>query len=203
MMNSSNELKEIRAESFWGSVAALFLIQVFGYIVYQGFIFHFFKSSFGFFSMIWGGGWLLAFILFQNITFGVIYRYVFSQQKKLVLPGLNNYDDVLKLFLAAIFLFVFIAFIFGYYPFEKAESNHVYEAGFFTFSWSVSFLMKKSTITNLSVATGGSRLMGFIVGLVFFIIGIIEGPLFYFPGMIGAGVCTMMLSAWLMEDQIK
>ncbi len=193
----AGNLEEIRVESFWGAIASFFLLQCFGFVVFQGFLFHFMNP----FGVIWGGLWIALFIFFQSDTIQKIKQYFFEGKFNNILPHIRQPDDLLKMLLSFAFAGIFAAFLLGHYPFPKTEYDFFWEAGFFAFSILASSRIKKAK--GSSVATGGARTVGFLVGLLFFGFGIFEPQVFYFHGMVGLGISTMMLCAWLLSDQIK
>ncbi len=199
--------REVVAESFWGAIAAFFLVQVFGFIVYQGFLYHFFSDTAegpALMRFVWAGGWILVFLMFQSQILGIIGRFLRSDQKKLILPDARNVDDILKFFLALAFAATFVGFNLGHYPFPMTGDNPLSFGLFLAVSWWVSSMGGSPAKSGgPSVAVGPGMLFGFLVGGVFIVAGVFMDGLFYFHGMIGWGVCTMLLTGWLLRDQIR
>ncbi|MBN2067697.1 MAG: hypothetical protein JW744_04475 [Candidatus Diapherotrites archaeon] len=142
----------------------------------------------------------------------------------------HRLDDFLKFLLAIAFAAIALAFLLGYYPFPGAEAPFYALPIFFVISWVVSLTASvktkkpktlvlrggggetalisfpdsfKARQPKTLVATGKDRARGFLMGAVFFTVGFIFKDIFYFHGLIGLGVCTMMATAWLLEDQKK
>lgn len=204
----------LRFESFWGAVAAFFLIQCFGFIVYNSFMFFIGIST----SMpplcIWGMMWLLAFVVFQGSVLRKITEYAGMHGPAEAFCSLKQLDDFAKLGIAVFFAGVFLAFVAGHYPFPRAEGDWPQIGLFYCFCWAASWMVsrpgrapgfwrdnegKKAGWKDLTIIA--------FFGLVFVAAGLaaslVEPFLFYTAGMIGFGIFTMAVAQLLVEDRIK
>jgi hypothetical protein len=200
-----SELKELSVQSFWGAVASFILLQIFGYFIFQAFVFYF-----GSILMVWGIPWLLVFMVFQAEVICKIKKFIregsLAEGIKSFIPTQKRcFDDFFKFFLSVVFLIVFIAFLLGYYPFPMEKAPTMVLVAFYVFSWAVSWLVSYAirNRANSKVASGQGRTVGFAIGALFFAAGLIFRELAYFHGFIGLGVSVILTVSWLLEDQVK
>lgn len=214
------EMSEIKVESFWGAIASFILLQIFGYLIFQTFLFSIDtldsldEAGWAVFLLV--VGFIIAFLFFQSDSFLKINRFLINTNNPIEL--LKQLDEKIKLILAIIFSIIFVLILLGYNPLLKKEySNLLFVLVFYIISWFVSFGISKMRKSNtpILVAKGSNRIAGIIFGFLFFIIGIsvqyIESTeniqqfkqFSYFLGLLGLGIVIMLVCTILLEDQIK
>ncbi len=201
-------------ESPWGAVAGFFLIQCFGYVTLHGFrmfvnIGRYGSDSLSIFNAdcftdrillpFWGLMWIFAFIAFEVDIFRRLSIFWRKQSVQLFLQELRTPTEILKALFAVLSAVGFAAMILGYYPFPSRPIPTVIWVLFWLFGWGVSgFIVwglrrKPAPTPQTQEGTMTGAIMGFIIGAVFFMIAYFVQPgLFYFHGMIGLGVMTMI-----------
>lgn len=211
-MEKSNQLKEIRVESFWGAVAAFFLYQIFGYIIFQAFLTYFSSSYLIIPLILYGMIFMIIFMFANALTMKKIREFFINQGSQTAIQSLHQKDDFIKFCLAIVFFVVLVLFALGYYPIPKKEHNLILLIAFFIFSWMVSIIYSRLTKKDSSIKVTNDKkgmLAGIFVGLWFLVISYIVSAvsgsytLFYIFGMVGFGVIVLVSSALLLEDQIK
>lgn len=148
---------------------------------------------------LWGLMWIFAFVAFEVDMFLRLSAFWREQSAGQLLHALRSPAEWLKAFLALLFAGGFIALGFGHYPFPGLPIPKVTLVLFWLFGWGVSGLfawglrkMPAQAPKRQEVHVVGT-LMGFLTGAVFFAIACFLQPdLFYFHGMIGLGVMTMV-----------
>jgi hypothetical protein len=147
----------------------------------------------------WGLMWIFAFVAFEVDVFRRLSAFWQEQDLRRFLDALRSPSEVLKALLAIIFALGFAAFSLGYYPFPRSPIPTVVYVLFWLFGWGVSGLIAwglrqkpvQKTESQEGVVVGS--IMGFVIGSVFFVVAYFFQPgLFYFHGMIGLGVVTMI-----------
>jgi len=206
-------LSEIKVESFWGAIACFVLLQIFGYVIFQTFL----VSLNSWFTILMGGGFLFLSLFFQSECFYKIMSYVSKNKKNFAIESLNETKEKVKLVLAILFIVILIFFALGHYPLQQKDYSFFVLILFYVATWLISLLISKLRKHGVPiwVATGPGRLMGIIVGFIFFIIAFFNEsiPLFnaipgfqdysLFLGTLGLGVCIILISSLLLQDQIK
>ena len=201
-------------QSPWGAVAGFFLIQCFGFITLHGFrmfvniglygsdslsIFNASDLADRFLLPLWGLMWIFVFVAFEVDIFRRLSTFWREQSVGHLLYALRSPTEMLKAFFAIIFTVGFMALGFGHYPFPSQPIPKVIFVLFWLFGWGVSGLIawglrrKPVPAPERQEETLAGSIMGFLIGAVFFAIAyFIEPGLFYFHGMIGIGVMTMI-----------
>ena len=198
----------------WGAVAGFFLVQCFGYVTRQGFrmfvhlgwhgsdslsTFDAINWADRFLLPLWGLMWIFAFVAFEVDIFWRLSVFWREQSAGHLLHALRRPAEGLKALLALLFAGGFIALGFGHYPFPGLPIPRATLILFWLFGWGVSGLfawgmrqMPVQAPERQEVHVVGT-LMGFVTGAVFFAIArFLQPDLFYFHGMIGLGVMTMV-----------
>jgi len=201
---NSNEFKEVRVESFWGAIATLVLYQIFGFIAFQAFLSYLKTPLF----LVFGSIWIFAFMVADAVTFKKIKNYLGNEFTTSPLNSLKQLDDFIKFCVTIFFAFVLLLFIVGHYPFPFIEFDSATLFAYYIFSWIVSYiisLMLKKTKPSIKITKNRQGLvLGFTVGISFFLISYFTTQeVFYLVGMVGLGFCIMIISSWLLDDQIK
>lgn len=220
-MDEENYMGQVKVESLWGAIAGLFLLQIFGYVIFQAFL----ASIEGFYSesvfpniiqLILGLGFIVGFLFFQSVSFSKIKNYIVSSTKK-PFELLKEKDELIKFLLAICFVILLTLIYLGYYPLPKKEVDTIILVIFYLFSWVTSFLLAALRKRNapFRIAKGSNRIWGMVFGLMFFVIAIIvqnisiplNDVIFkqftWFLGILGLGIVIMLGCSILMEDQIK
>ena len=207
-LEQSGQLKEITVESFWGAVAALFLFQIFGFIIFQAFITYLTSKLYLMVPfLLYGLIFMIIFMFADALTMKKIREFFINQGSRAAFQSLRQKDDFLKFCLAIVFFIILILFFLGYYPLPKKEYNLILLIIFFVFSWVVSLVFSRITKRNSSLKLSNDKkglVVGLFVGLWFSVLSyIISVELFYVFGMVGIGLIVLISSSWLLEDQIK
>ena len=87
-----SDYKQIKAESFWGAIASLILFQIFGFLVFQAFVYYLDNP----FMLIYGSIWILAFLFFQSKMIAKIRVFLSKQSVKTATLSLRQIDDWIK-----------------------------------------------------------------------------------------------------------
>ena len=203
--------KEIKAESFWGAIANIFLFQIFGFIIFQAFIFYLDNPL----MLFYGSIWLLALLFFQSKVLAKIRSFLSKQSIKSATLSLRQIDDWIKFVLTLFFIIILILFYFGFYPLPKKDWDAFSLIAFFVFSWIVSSIfsikIQETRPQTKKLKFQGSAGGGIAVGIMFILIAYffetVSSPSdyfnFYLPGMAGLGIVMMCLTVLFLEDQIK
>ena len=200
MTNKDNAigLKPIVVESIWGSIAAFFLMQILGLIVFKSFVFY--LNDFFFFVV--GGVWIIIFLLFQAETISKIQEFVFRKKFATVFSSLKEKMELFKMFAAIIFSLMFLYLVFVNYPFPDPKTEILHEGLFLVFSWIVSNqaykFRKKGIETKVNMSTH-AIIAGLVFGTVFLVTSFVFPTIFYFHGMIGIGAIILTLTAVLLR----
>ena len=206
-------------QSPWGAVAGFFLIQCFGYVILHGFrmfvnigvngsdslnVFNAYDWVDRFFLLLWGLMWISAFVAFEVDVIRRIATFWHRQSIQRFLHALRTPSEAIKAILAILFALGFLALGVGYYPFPKVPIPTVVSILFWLFGWGVSGLIawsiRHKTVQEPEAQEGSvaGSILGFAVGSVFFAIAYFLQPgVFYFHGMIGLGVVTMVTCQFL------
>jgi hypothetical protein len=200
-------------QSPWGAIAAFFLVQCFGFVTLQGFRMFVNLALRGSDSLsnfdaegvdrlllpLWGLAWVYTFLLFQADVFRRISDYVRERGVSCFLPALKAPSEMAKLVVAVLFAAAYALFLFDRYPFPAKPISTGMSALFAGFGWAASAViasaMRKGGARNATAQDGGiaGYLFGFLVGALFFAVPYYFEPgLFYFNGMLGLGVMTMI-----------
>jgi len=156
LKNRISLLKARYIQSFWGAVAALFLLQIFGYFLFQSFalymgslpIFLDFPGCMDHVSvLLQSAAILLYFVMMLLVLGGLIdfqgrafnnLRDFFSQNSVIPVPA--NEKEAVKLILSVLFFIAFV-YIIVYPPLPGASFWQL--ALFYVFCWAVSVFSKK------------------------------------------------------------
>jgi hypothetical protein len=203
-MASSSEFKEVTIESFWGAIATVLLYQLFGFIVFQAFLSYISVPIFLFF----GGLWIFVFMIADAVTLKKIRKYLDNEFTISPVQSLKQIDDFLKFCVTLVFAVILVLFFLGYYPFPRYDYNIFTLFAYYLFCWVISYgisrLLKQSPSSILISKNRTGLLFGLVVGGVFILVSyFIAKEMFYLHGMIGIGVCILIISSFLLEDQIK
>ncbi len=199
----SSQFREVRVASFWGAVATILLFQIFGFIIFQAFLYYVQVP----FLFIFGGIWIFAFMSADAVAFRKIRDFFQNEFTGTPLNSLKQVDDFVKCGVSVFFVGVLVLFAFGYYPFPHYEFTYGVLIGFYVFSWGgslvISQLLKRSKPSIKISRDRRGLVMGVVIGIVFFSVAyFLAKELFYVFGMIGLGMCILVISSWLLEDQI-
>jgi hypothetical protein len=201
-------------QSPWGAIAAFFLVQCFGYVTLQGFRMFISiglhgedrLSIFGTTGMadrvllaFWGLMWIFAFLAFQADVFRRISKFCDQRGVVLFLRALKAPSEMLKAATALLFALIYLSFVLGHYPFPGQPISMTILVLYGVFGWAVSALvawaLRKRPVRATREQHAGKvgAIVGFLIGAVFFVVAqFVEPGLFYFHGMIGLGVMTMI-----------
>ena len=208
----------IKVESFWGALAALALIQAFGYIVFQSFLFILSEPDpTCFIPYWWVFIWVLGFIAINNELLSGINNYLSKQNMKTAIDSLKQIDEKIKFIIFILFVFILILFLLGFYPFPKKDAEPLYLLNFYLFSIGIGYFAalktKKTQAMKVSVIGGKSPALkgvfsiigiGWIVLSILLIsIGLYFQELFYYIGIFGFGSLTILISQTLIYKHVK
>ncbi len=198
----TDDLRPIHVESFWGAIAAFFLHQIFGFVIFQGIVYQLFVFPL---LLIWSGLWLLLFLIFQSETLRKIRRFFAENQFRNAFSSLKTPDDLAKFLATVIFAGIWVLFLIGFYPFPTYPLSPWLAGVFVVVSWIVSIWFGKNNPENESRVNHGigALVTGLIVGGMFLIAGYASGGFFYLIGLVGLGVIVLLLTPLLVSDQIK
>jgi len=196
--------KEVVIESFWGAIATLFLYQLFGYIIFQAFLYYQLHLPY----ILFGGIWIFAFLTVDAITINKIRDFLQNTYTQSPLQQLKQIDDLIKAILATLFFIILLLFLAGYYPFPQYPYDLPLLISYFIISWIISYLisrMLQNKKPKIKISSDPKAIpMGLLIGGSFFIITLTIAPgLFYLHGMIGLGIILLVSSSVLLKDQIK
>lgn len=219
--------------SAWGAVAAFFLVQCFGFVVLQGFrmflnivitgsdslsVFNADGFADRIFLPFWGLMFILAFVAFQADMFRRIDIFIRGKEGFSWLQGSSSPTEIFRLVAAVAFATTYCLFLAGKYPFpSKPISTHV-SLLFSVFSWGVSaglgwLIARYDSMPSRSadpqpdtesLPPRQGMVLGFIIGITFVAVALFVTPgLFYFHGMLGLGVLTMLMCQLLFKHSEK
>jgi len=216
-------LKKIKVNSIWGAISSFFLLQIFGYVIFETFLqsVNFLQSelSSGFVAIldfIIAIGFLIMFLFFQSEAFFKIGQFFLENDSNTIFNNLKKGDELIKFCLTPVFIIMLILIMFGFYPFQRYESNIYYLIIFYVFSWGVSILISKlrKNKTTIAVYGGVDRIAWILLGLFFFILSIIIPRSSFIKdnadimikfiellGMLGIGIVISLISSLLMDSK--
>ncbi len=206
-------------QSPWGAIAGFFLLQCFGFVALQGFrmfvniaehgaddlsVF----NATGFLDRVllplWGILWLVMFLARQTSVLRRIAVFVKGRGIASFVQALRVPSELVKAGLAALFGLVFLSFLCGHYPFPWRPVSTPVSILFGLFGWGISGLLawaaRRAPAQRQSEPHGSTAaaIVGFLVGGVFLTLACFVQPgLFYFHGMIGLGVMTLISCRYL------
>jgi hypothetical protein len=154
--------------------------------------------------------WIFAFVAFEVDIFRRLSSFWRQQSTARFFNALRTPSEMLKALLALIFALGYAALSMGYYPFPHRPIPKVIAFLFWLLGWGVSGLLawglrqKPIQKPEKQEGTVTESIMGFISGSVFFAIAYFFQPgLFYFHGMIGLGVMTMITCQALFKASLN
>ena len=210
---------EIKVESFWGAISGFILLQLFGFYIFQMFLMFFNQQSelCSPFFVIFGIILIFIFLYFQSVTLKKIRNYMEDYNFYKALSSLEKKDELTKLFLIIPISIFFIVVLLGYFPFLQEKYDFLRLAAFHIFCFVISLIMSRMIKKSypIFVAKGFNRIVGLIMGIAFFAMGLIfENYIFFegivifrtmtkFLGTIGLGFALVSAITLLIEYQIK
>ena len=183
--------------SFWGAVASLSLLQAFGYVTFNAFQFYLQAAGRETLFVLWGGMWVLLFMLFQSDVIGVIRERLSGGSRKQLVP--SNAEDAFKLLLSLAFLGLLFAFNLGYYPLLSVPYGNLQLLIFYAVSWALSVVLSKSK-THFIIRTR-NRLAGIVICGIVVVLVRNDLALLYTAGLVCIGWGTIILTSWLLEGR--
>jgi hypothetical protein len=209
-MGSGNE-NPLAALSPWGAIASVFLIQAFGLIALQAFRVFLnigihgsddllvFNESLGLLHRtllpIWGLGWILVLLFFQTYMVQRARAFLASHDGFDLLGALRSPFEVVKLVAAGAFATAYLFFLAGRCPFPSRYISPWVSVAFAAVTWGISFLFARGIA---SVTEMNASVWGFLAGAAFLAVSLWYPETFYFTGLLGSGVLTIVLCAWLL-----
>jgi len=193
-------LSDVRVKSYFGAIAAFFVLQIFGSILYYAF--RAYSSSF---SILFPGFYLVGF-LYVQIDILVLIKNFLAEKK---IPELKNasFRTIVKLIIGGLALIIFILFKIGYYPFPKNNTSDLlgeilFQLLILAISWVIANnrKWKKVYITRVGTQTGSKRLFAMIFSLLMFFMTLSRPELFYIFSIIPLGAFFVLFTSWLVEN---
>ena len=202
-------LSRIKVKSWSGSYAALAVLQVYGFFLYQSYI-SLYSSLSGIrellLALIFGGWLVFALIYVQTIVINQIKIFLSTIQVSQIKVFSK---DVLKLGIGAIAIYFWVSFILGYYIFPfKNSNNHILVVLFQIISIFISWMLTRIERSKflyqggISTSRGKTRLFGLALSILLMIFLYVNnqsevvGIFFLIP----ASTFVVLLISWLVEE---
>jgi len=194
-------LSELEIKSYYGAVSAFAVLQIFGYIIYQGFKFYGFSST-----LLFPGFYFIVFLYIQGSVLRLIQLYFAGN--KIPSPKSVNLKTGIKLVIGMLAIIVFILFEIGYYPFPKQNSTNFFEGIIYqAFSWFVSWVVannerwKNIYFSRVGTQTGPRRTWIMVFCAAAFFVSLSRPEFFYVFSAIPLGAFIILLTSWLVESE--
>ena len=208
----TEEQDPFAALSPWGSAACVFVIQSFGLVALQAFRVFLnigirgsddllvFNEPLGLLHRIllsiWGVGWILVLLFFQVYMIRRARAFLRSHNRYNLLGALRSPIEIVKLAATGGFATGYVLFLAGKCPFPSRYIAPWVSVAFGVITWAVSLLFARGIATVKEVKGSG---LGLLAGLAFLALSLWYPETFYFAGIIGAGVVTLVICAWLLR----
>jgi len=203
-LDKLENLNHINTDSFWGIIAALFLLLIYNNYLFQSFfsLFEGNMTSLILISLVW----YVIFFMIQAGIIKVIYRKLSSATFILNSP-IKNFREFIRFILCLLFGAFFFSFTFNfYYPFKIFSTSLINQIIFYLISAGISILYWKYVehYNHKSVYVPKLSEYGLMGWITIIIVMIIFGSVAVFVpytvlGFIGFGIWLIMISRFLLE----
>lgn len=203
------------ALSPWGSAASFFVIQSFGLITLQAFQVFLNIGIHGSDDLlvikeppglpgrillsIWGLGWIFIFLLVQIYMIRRARAFLRSHNGFSLFRAMRSPMEIVKLVATGVFATAYLFFLAGECPFPSRYISPWVSLAFAVVTWGISVLFARgiARVTQVKGSAGG-----LVVGSVFLAISLWHPETFYFAGLLGSGVVTIVICAWLLRGSV-
>jgi hypothetical protein len=200
--SNSDKFGPTIVRSFWGAIASLPVLQVFGFIAFQAFVNSIFKFSLlrlmiDLFSLLF----LIAYLTEQTMLFSRIDNYI---RHKNLSHNKLKFIDIVKILIGSLFLILWLSFIFGYYPLQEAVPNILHTILFYFISWSISsgllFIRQSPNLTITEGVAKSKRGLLILILIPFVFLALLFPPeMMYLFLMIPIFAIYVLLVSWMVE----
>jgi hypothetical protein len=209
-------MHDLEVQSPWGAIAAIVLLQCFGAILFNALLYHLgpdivpsqgsgkpaashliVRVLYKLFISLWSLGWASMFLMFEAVVITLIIGFFHKNGLGTLLHPVSPLA-IVKLVLTLAFARMLV-FLQREYPFAKPRGQRLaplFLVGTLLLS---TFVSKHHALSIAHIASGGSCIVGLLVGLLFFTVGCAAHELFYMFGLLGGGVTVMMACSMLLQ----
>jgi len=198
--SGKSSTKEIIANSPWGSLASLFLLQSYGFILLNG-LFFTAAISFEFFWLLF---WIIFMLIMQTAFIRKIKSFLNQQEIKDYLLILREPSELFRFFITLLAIFIFALFNIGYYPFPTTEKPLLIYLGVeLAISIVLSFYFKDAT--EIKAQNDKKKtFLGLIILLIYTCVPLFQKfppEIIYLTTIPGLGLILFLIAKLLMKKK--